>query len=84
MSQHTPIQQQHYIHIQTLSLTFLHLILRNTIQDMKQMSMYFWTVKQQSYDYYHLILGIRLPSVIGEDYRVSIYYLFINSKLLKC
>ena len=33
-----------YIHIQTLSLTFLHLILHNTIQDMKQVSMFFWTV----------------------------------------
>ena len=30
-----------YIHIQTLSLTFLHLILRNKIQDMKQVSMFF-------------------------------------------
>ena len=48
---------------ETLSLTFLHLILRNTIQDMKLVSMFFLTIKQQSLDLYHLIPGIRLPSV---------------------
>ena len=39
------------------------------IQDMKQVSMFFWTVKQQSLDYYTLILGTRLPSVKGKVYK---------------
>ena len=38
--------------------------------------MFFWTVKQQSYDYYHLTLGIRLPNVKGKVYRVSIHLVF--------
>ena len=47
----------------TLSLTFLYLILQNTIQDMEQVSMFFRTIEQLSLDLYHLIPGLGLPSV---------------------